>query len=165
MGLTIREAVESDAPALRDYVERLFAEDLPGIFRHSIPTLEEEVAFVRSRLLPSNSTLLIAEVDGVPVGVVDLVGQSRTEEAHVATFGASVDKDRRGRGIGSALIEELVRWASAHGISRLQAYVFDTNPRALALYERHGFEQEGLLRGAVMRDGQAIDVWLVSRLV
>lgn len=165
MELNIREAVESDAPALREYVDRLFKEDLPGIFRRPTPTLEEEVAFISSRRASPNSTLLMAEVEGVPVGVIALAGESRAEESHAGTFGVSVDREWRGRGIGSALIEALFRWASANGVTRIQGYVFDTNPKALTLYERHGFETEGRCRRAVIRDGRPIDVWLIARLL
>lgn len=164
-GLSIREVTEADAAALREYAERLFLEDLPGIFRHPIPTLEDELAFIRSRADLPNSTVLLALVDGEPVGVVDVSGESRPEESHTGTFGISVDREWRGCGIGGALIEALVEWAGAHGVTRLQAYVFDTNPRALVVYERYGFEREGLCRGAVVRDGRPIDTWLVARLL
>lgn len=156
---------EADAPALRDYAERLFSEDLPGIFRHPIPTLEDEVVFIRSRTDQPNSTMLLARVGDELVGVLDISGESRPEESHAGTFGLSVDREWRGCGIGGALIEALVEWAGTHGVTRLQAYVCDTNPRALALYERHGFEKEGLCRGAVVRDGRSIDTWLIARVL
>lgn len=164
-GLRIREATETDAPALRDYAERLFLEDLPGILRHPIPTLEDEVAFIRSRADQPNSVMLLAEVAGALVGLMALTGESRAEESHAGTFGLSVDKQWRGRGIGGVLIEALIEWAPAHGVTRLQAYVCDTNPRALTLYERYGFEREGLCRAAVIRDGRPIDMWLIARLL
>lgn len=164
-GLRIHEVTAADAPALRDYAERLFSEDLPGIFRHPIPTLEDEVIFIRSRADQPNSTLLLARIGGELVGVLSVSGESRPEESHAGTFGLSVDKDWRGCGIGGALIDALVEWAGTHGVTRLQAYVFITNPRALALYERYGFEKEGLCRGAVVRDGRPIDVWLIARLL
>lgn len=163
--LHIREARESDAEALLGYAKRLFAEDLPGIFRRPIPTLAEEVEFVRSRIEPENGTLLIAEVGDRPVGLIDLVGAQLPEEAHVGTFGISVDRDWRGRGVGSALIEALVAWAAGHGVTRIQAYVWSTNPRALALYERHGFQREGVCRRAIVRDGAAVDTFLIARLL
>lgn len=165
MDLNIREANEADSSVLRDYAERLFTEAPPGIFRRPIPTLEEEVAFIRSHVESPNSTLLLAEVDGALVGVLGLVGESLPEHSHTGTFGVSVDREWRGRGVGGALIEESVRWAVANGITRVQAYVFDTNPRALALYERHGFEREGLCRSAIMRDGMPIDVVMIARLL
>lgn len=165
MNLQIREASEADAAALRDYAERLFSEDLPGIFRRPVPTLEEEAAFIRTRIAPANGTLLVAWADSAPVGLADLVPSTLAEEAHAATFGISVDRDWRGRGVGSALLDALAEWAGAHGVSRIQGYVWQNNPRATELYLRHGFEREGVCRRAVIRDGIAIDVTLVARLL
>jgi len=85
------------------------------------------------------------------------------EEAHGGVFGLSVDGARRGSGIGTALVEALLAWAPDHGICRIQAYAFATNPRAVALYERLGFEHEGRLIGAIRRDGEEIDVIALAK--
>lgn len=162
--VTVREATEDDAVALRDYAARLFSEDLPGIFRRPIPSLDDELAYIRTRTAPANAALLIAELDGVPLGLVDLLGATLAEEAHTATFGISVDREWRGSGIGSALIDALKSWADAHGIMRIQGYVWATNPRALAFYERHGFVREGVCKAAVIRDGAPIDVVAIATL-
>ncbi|OJF12681.1 GNAT family N-acetyltransferase [Couchioplanes caeruleus] len=53
--------------------------------------------------------------------------------------GIAVDAGHRGRGIGSALLEEIARVAAGSGCDRIRLDVIDVNPRARALYERHGF--------------------------
>ncbi|GGQ60805.1 molybdopterin-guanine dinucleotide biosynthesis protein MobC [Couchioplanes caeruleus subsp. azureus] len=53
--------------------------------------------------------------------------------------GIAVDADHRGRGIGSALLAEIARVAAGSGCDRIRLDVVDVNPRARALYERHGF--------------------------
>ncbi|HET6352614.1 MAG TPA: GNAT family N-acetyltransferase [Coriobacteriia bacterium] len=163
--MIVRPATIDDAPALCGYAARLFSEDLPGIFRRSVPTLDEEVAFIQQRIGPANSTLLVALEDGVPVGLADLLGSTLEEERHAGTFGISVDRDWRGRGVGTALIEALVEWAAANGITRIQAFAWETNPRALELYERLGFVREGVCRRAVVRDGVPVDVVMIARLL
>jgi len=163
--LSIRTATLDDAEELRHYAIRLFAEDLPGIFRRSVPSLEDEITFVRSRIEPDNSTLLVAISDGAIVGLLDVLGGSLEQEAHVGTFGLSVDRGHRGRGVGTALIEALFAWAPEHWVTRLQAGAWSSNPRALALYERLGFEREGLCREAVMVDGAPVDVVMIARLM
>lgn len=165
MDLQIRTATLDDAPELRRFMIRLLAEDLPGIFRRPVPTLENEVAFIRSRIEPANSTMLLATSDGSVIGLLDLLGEPLEQEAHVGTFGVSVDREHRGRAVGTALIEAALRWAPEHGITRIQAWAWMSNPRALALYERLGFEREGLCRRAVMVDGEPVDVVLLARLL
>jgi putative acetyltransferase len=51
------------------------------------------------------------------------------------------------------------------GITRLELQVFANNARAIALYERMGFQVEGRRRMAVMVDGVAIDVLMMATLV
>ena len=143
----------------------MFSEDLPGIFRRPIPSVDDEVEFISAHSSGSNSTLLLAEADGSVVGLIGLVGELLPEESHVGTFGVSVDKHWRSRGVGGALIEALVAWAGEHGITRIQGFVWATNTRALDFYERHGFEREGVCRRAIVRDGNPIDTHLIALLL
>ena len=53
--------------------------------------------------------------------------------------GICVAAEARGCGIGSALIEAICAEARARGYAEVRLDVIDTNPRARALYERHGF--------------------------
>ncbi|MFJ5733386.1 GNAT family N-acetyltransferase [Streptomyces paradoxus] len=53
--------------------------------------------------------------------------------------GIAVDAAHRGQGIGSLLLREITAVAADHGCRRIRLDVIDTNPRARALYERHGF--------------------------
>lgn len=64
----------------------------------------------------------------------------RRETAGTMTLnGLCVDPDLRGLGVGSLLLESAAAWAREHGVSRVQLSVIDANPRAAALYRRHGF--------------------------
>lgn len=53
--------------------------------------------------------------------------------------GLAVDASWRGRGIGGRLLQEMALLAADHGCRRIRLDVIDTNPRARALYQRHGF--------------------------
>lgn len=162
MGLVIREAIESDAESLIDYAARLFSEELPGLWRRPLPSLEDERAFIAG-YSASNSTLVVAEHDGRIVGLAGLLGKSLKQESHVGSIGVSVDRHWRGRGIGTRLLEHLIDWAPAHGITRIEIEAFANNPRAAALYERLGFEREGIRRGAVVVDGEYVDIICLGR--
>lgn len=155
---TIRSAGEEDLEELLRYATALFSEDLPGIFRRPIPTREEELEFIRSHTTRPNSVLLLAVAGGEVVGVAGFLSETLPERAHAGEFGISVAHSWRGRGIGRALLEALFTWASDHGIRRIEGEAFATNPRALELYRRLGFVEEGRLVGAVIRDGVPIDL-------
>ncbi|GIG61942.1 molybdopterin-guanine dinucleotide biosynthesis protein MobC [Longispora fulva] len=53
--------------------------------------------------------------------------------------GIAVDPALRGQGIGSLLLDEVAAVARDLGHDRIRLDVIDANPRARALYERHGF--------------------------
>lgn len=53
--------------------------------------------------------------------------------------GIFVAEEARGIGVGSALLEAIKAQARADGLQSVRLDVTDTNPRARALYERHGF--------------------------
>ncbi|MGC0415775.1 GNAT family N-acetyltransferase [Embleya sp. AB8] len=53
--------------------------------------------------------------------------------------GIAVAADQRGTGIGGLLLAEIATLAHERGYRRIRLDVIDTNPRARALYERHGF--------------------------
>jgi RimJ/RimL family protein N-acetyltransferase len=160
---TIRTATLDDAEALQTYAAGLFAEDLPGIFRRDTPTLDDEREFIRARIEPERSTLILAVENGEVVGVIDLIGRAMAEEAHCGEFGISVAREQRGKGVGTALIEAILLWAPEHGIDRVEVQAWSSNPRALALYERLGFVREGARVGAMRRDGETADVILLAR--
>lgn len=59
----------------------------------------------------------------------------------------AVDPAARRRGIGAALVQAVLAWASRHGADHLALEVRAANPSALHLYERLGFRRERLRPG------------------
>jgi GNAT superfamily N-acetyltransferase len=49
----------------------------------------------------------------------------------------------RGLGIGSALVDAVLRWARGHGHGRVHLWVAETNDSARGLYQRCGFTPTG----------------------
>jgi L-amino acid N-acyltransferase YncA len=60
--------------------------------------------------------------------------------AEVSVYVAAV---AHGKGIGSALLRELIRTSEAAGIWTLQAGIFPENTASIALHENHGFRLVG----------------------
>jgi len=86
---------------------------------------------------------------------------------HVATIGMAVARDWRGRGVGSALMSECVRWGREMGVEKLALSVYPDNQAALALYQKFGFQEEGRLSGHSKksigyRDEVLMGRWLVE---
>jgi len=165
----IREAREDDALStlnLRRAVldeGRWFiteADELPDSF-------ELEQSVIRQLDRQPNSLYLVA-VDGEQLlGLLQLQGGALRRMRHVAKLEVLVDADRRGQGIGNALLTEALEWALGNPhLSKVGLAVFAHNTRAIALYERHGFIEEGRrVREYKTVTGQYWDDVLMSRAV
>lgn len=92
-----------------------------------------------------NAANLLALEDGRVVGSISTRRDDHPATRHVATFGMFVVSSHRGRGIGSALLSEALRWARSYGIERVELTVYPHNEAAIALYRRFGFVEEGRL--------------------
>lgn len=69
-----------------------------------------------------------------------------------------VIKDYRSMGIGKQLLRMSIEDAFSKGIERIQLDVYASNARAIALYEKLGFQHEGCRRMAAYFDGAYHDL-------
>lgn len=144
-GVTIRAASPRDADRFLSLYRDIVAEDrFLRIERVLRSTRETKRRFRRSRT-PNEAFLLAAEDDRI-VGWISIAREPFAVIRHVATFGMAVAADRRGRGIGAALLAEALRWARDVGVEKVELSVFPQNRAALLLYRRFGFVEEGRLR-------------------
>jgi phosphinothricin acetyltransferase len=81
----------------------------------------------------------------------------------VADVSVYVDPAARGRGVGRALLEQLVADTERAGIWTLQAGVFPENAASLALHRRCGFRVVGTRERIGELDGVWRDVVLLER--
>lgn len=109
-------------------------------------------------------THLVAVIDGKVIGTLGLV-RLEGRRGHAATLGMAVHDAYAGRGAGTALmsavVEQADRWLN---VRRLELFVWTDNARAIALYERFGFEREGVFRDYAWRDGAYVDALAMARL-
>ncbi|MFI8434409.1 GNAT family N-acetyltransferase [Streptomyces sp. NPDC079020] len=88
---------------------------------------------------------------GVPRLALLAVLARRPAEDELVMDGICVASSHRGLGIGSMLLREVAAVAAEHGCSRIRLDVVDVNPRARALYERHGFTAVRTRRAPFLR--------------
>jgi putative acetyltransferase len=112
--------------------------------------------------------ILVAERDGTIVGNAGLHPLSlaaQVRRRHVGSLGIAVAPEARGQGVGTALMQAMCDYADRWlGLLRIELTVYVDNARAIALYERFGFEIEGRFRGYAMRDGQLVDAFAMARI-
>jgi ribosomal-protein-alanine N-acetyltransferase len=93
--------------------------------------------------------------DDVFVGSCDLSEIDRWHRR--AEVGFMLDRDAWGRGYALEAMRAVVALAASAGLRKLTARTHLGNRRSEALLAKLGFEQEGLLRGHILRDGKRRD--------
>lgn len=129
-----------------------------------LPHVSVEARRAQAAAWPPGATRLVAVIGGKVVGSISLQ-RFENRRAHVGSIGMAVHDTYAGQGVGAALMGAVVdladRWLN---LKRLELQVWADNARAIALYERFGFEREGLLRAEGFRDGAYVDSLAMARL-
>ncbi len=110
--------------------------------RHSVREFRRRF---RRSWTPEAAEIVAVDQAGVVVGYLGLTRERHAATRHVATHGLAVAPDRRGRGVGSALLAVGFEWAASVGVDKLMLSVYPHNTQALSLYRKFGFVQEGRL--------------------
>jgi RimJ/RimL family protein N-acetyltransferase len=89
---------------------------------------------------------MVALFDQQVVGWCDIVRVPSEGLRHVGRLGMGLLLAHRGQGYGGQLAVATIDAARKAGIERVELEVFATNAAAIRLYERLGFQREGLKR-------------------
>jgi RimJ/RimL family protein N-acetyltransferase len=165
---TIRQAHPDDAEALLRFIKTIADEPNNMIAASSSDdityTLEEERDIILKHTEGENSNWFVAEAEGQLIGSSNL-SAGRRGFYQTVSLGITVAKDWRERGIGTALMEHAIAWCKAvPTIHRLELEVFTINERAIHVYRKVGFLEEGIRQEAFLKHGQYLDVMLMGMI-
>ncbi len=161
---TLRETTPADAPALA----RIYADAV----LHGVGTFEEtppnpaEMERRRCDVIGYGLPHVVACDDSGKVAGFAYAGPFRTRAGYrwTAETTVYVDPSAHGRGVGSALIGEVVRRCEMLGLRRLIAIVGGAeNAGSLAVHASHGFVRAGVIPAAGLKFGRWIDVVVLHR--
>jgi ribosomal protein S18 acetylase RimI-like enzyme len=86
---------------------------------------------------------IVASLDGTPAGMVGAAGAD--DRSTIELISMWVAPFARGRGVGDALVDAVLRWSCERNASRVVLAVREENPHALVLYARNGFADAGVI--------------------
>src|SRR6056297_3025932 len=164
--MTVREARESDAAAIIAYIH-----ENQDHYRYMISKTAEmkldqkyEKKMICLHAERENCVFFIALKGKKVLGMLNFVGGNRSRDKHDGEFGLSVHKEQFGMGIGTMLVENLMRWGQKNQvIKRMTLFVMHSNQRAINLYQRFGFQIEGVRKKAVrFEDGRIQDLVMMG---
>ena len=158
----IRPARPSDAAALVALGREVSAEPEGWLTARAWRGIGDERRYLRAIRRSPDAAVFVAESPEGIVARLSLARDTNPASAHVADLGLLVAASHRRRGIGRALLEQAVEWAREVGVGKIELHVFPHNEPAIRLYERFGFEREGLRRRHFRRNGDILDAVLMA---
>ncbi|MET0825774.1 MAG: N-acetyltransferase family protein [Acidimicrobiales bacterium] len=162
--MKIRRATVDDAEAIR----AIYNAEVTGstVTFDLVPrTAQEQVAWLVERS-GAYAVLVAEDEDGTVLGFASL-SPFRERPAYSTTVEDSVyvGRDRRGGGVGGALLEELVVTATAHGFHTVIARIVGGHDASIALHQKAGFDVVGTEREVGRKMGRWLDVVVMQRLL
>ncbi|SDF58811.1 phosphinothricin acetyltransferase [Dyadobacter soli] len=157
MAFTIRPLVASDWPQVKQ-IYQMGIDTADATYETQAP----EVDALKAKFLAPPQ--LVAEENGQVIGWAFLSAvSSRCVYGGVAETSIYIHPEFHGRGIGRALLSDLVPLSETLGFWTLQAQIFPENKASIALHERQGFRKVGYREKLGKRNGIWRDVIFLER--
>ena len=162
MTIEIRQIQEEDIDGFHAAID-LVARESKYLALLRAPSRELAGAFVR-RSIEKGYPQLVVIADGLVVGWCNIPPSTREVMAHVGELFMGLLPEWRGQGLGERLLRQALAAADAYGFLRIELGVFADNARAVALYRKAGFVEEGTKRRAILINGVFHDEVIMARL-
>lgn len=140
-GVGLRPALAADIRAIAEFQTRCWQQAYQGLvspdYLDQMGADQRETIW-RQRLVNRSRQIVLAEIDGVVVGVVSWGRAGTSDDAPPLELKSLyVDAAWHGAGVAAALLEAAIGDADA------QLWCFESNPRARAFYAKQGFQPDG----------------------
>ncbi|TCZ79285.1 GNAT family N-acetyltransferase [Paenibacillus albiflavus] len=162
----IRSAEEQDAKVLSEIRMQIDGET-ENMDRESGEAFIDVLGFeqlIQADSASPRNLFLVAQVDDRIVGFSRCQGNSLKRLAHKVEFGVCILKEFWGYGIGKNLLKVSIDWADTNSITKINLSVLETNDKAIRLYQKLGFEIEGVLKNdKILSDGKYYNTIMMGR--
>lgn len=161
--ITVRPATLDDAAAICEIYNQ-------GI-EDRIATLETDLRTPgeRRQWLTAHGPrhpVIVAEAGGKVVGWGSLnVFNPRKAYDFVADFSVYVEREWRGKGVGSRLLGRLIELGRELGYHKLVLSAFPWNEGGMALYQKFGFRTVGIYKEQGRLDGRWVDTIIMEKIL
>lgn len=160
--MDIRHAAAEDLPGILTIYNDVIATST-AIYRDTPATLEDRQAWFDGRVAQGYPVLVAADESGV-IGFASF-GDFRAWPCYRFTVEHTVHvrRDRRGMGVGGALVQALLPIAAGQGKHVMIAGVDAENVASLRFHERLGFERVAHFREVGFKFGRWLDLMFLQR--
>jgi phosphinothricin acetyltransferase len=166
--IPLRAATEADLPGILAIYNEVIA-NTTAVYAETPVTLEDRRRWFQARRAQGYPVLVSVATEAGEDRVTGFAsfGDFRAWPCyrHTVEHSVHVRADRRGQGIGRALVEALFPAAAAQGKHIMIAGVDADNAVSLALHERLGFERVAHFREVGRKFGRWLDLIFLQRTV
>lgn len=157
MNPTIRTYKTEDCPAILEIINDQILNGV-ALYDYHPRTLAQQLAIFEDKL-EKGFPIIVAELNNEVVGF-GYYSEFRFREAYKFTVEHSVyaNKNFIGKGIGNALLTELIALAKNQGLHTMIGVIDSENESSIAFHEKFGFEKAGFIK----ESGFKFNRWLHS---
>ena len=148
--VTIRPLTKDDGPALLAFFKKVPIKD--RLFLKEDVTNKEVIDRWIKELNYNKVMPVIAEKDSAIIGDATLHFNRYRWQLHMAEIRCVVARNHQHKGLGIALMRELVSIATQKGVSKIRANMMDIQKSAQKAFERLGFKKEAELKDFLVDD-------------
>jgi len=160
--VTVREANEDDAEAIKNVVNSVASEKYFVVPERSREDWDEAIREIKRR----KGLIIIAQADEKTIGMAHLVRGKFEKNKHVGLLGISILKEFRRMGVGTAMMNYIMEWARRQkGLEKISLTVFSTNEAAINLYRKFEFQIEGVSKRQHRIEGKYIDETIMGKFL
>ena len=141
---------------IEDYKEISKIRKMPGVMENILSNKDEEEELIKEKIINrgKNQYWYVAEENGKVIGLGILMNHGNLRRKHVGVITLMVNSDYQNKGIGSLLMDKLINLSESLNIIRLELCVFRDNYKAINLYKKFGFKEEGIKVKSALKNGE-----------
>lgn len=160
--LTIRDCRPDDLSAITAIYDH-YVQTSVATFEKESPGHDEMVARCKA-IMANGYPWLVAERDSRLVGYAYASAyRPRPAYRHTVEDSVYVEPELRAQGIGTRLLDELVRQCTERNFRQMIAVIADRSPASVRLHARAGFTEAGTLEEVGCKFGRWIGTTLMQR--
>ena len=151
---------------IEDYKEISKIRKMPGVMENILSNKDEEEELIKEKIINrgKNQYWYVAEENGKVIGLGILMNHGNLRKKHVGVITLMVNSDYQNKGVGSLLMDKLINLSESLNIIRLELCVFRDNYKAINLYKKFGFKEEGIKVKSALKNGEYIDEIMIARI-
>lgn len=163
MSLDVRDATTADLPTLQAIYAHHVLHGL-GTFEEIPPDRAATEAKWRGVVASGLPWLAAVEAGEVVGFAYASIFRPRSGYRYCVEDTVYVRDDKRGQGVGAALLDRLIERCELAGARQVMAVIGDSqNAGSIALHRKAGFEQSGIIKGVGFKFGRWVDIVMMQR--